>query len=59
MRTALRDEAWRVREMAAKVVARHLVGGLLADVLPLRDDPVPRVRVAAARAVVRITRTGA
>jgi hypothetical protein len=56
---ALRDEAWRVREMAAKVVARHLVGDLLADVLPLRDDPVPRVRVAAARAVRRITRAGA
>jgi hypothetical protein len=58
LRVALRDEAWRVREMAAKVAARHLVGDLLADVLPLRDDPVPRVRAAAGRAVVRITRAG-
>lgn len=59
LRTALRDDAWRVREMAAKVVARHLVGDLLADVVVLRDDPVPRVRMAAARAVIRITRARA
>lgn len=59
LRTALRDEAWRVREMAAKVVARHVVGDLLADVAQLRDDPVARVRAAATRAVERITRAGA
>lgn len=59
VRAALRDEAWRVREMAAKVIARNLVGDLLADVAVLRDDPVPRVRAAATRAVVRITRANA
>jgi len=48
---ALRDESWRVREMAAKVVARHLVGDALPAVVELRNDPVPRVRAAAERAV--------
>ena len=38
---ALADDAWRVREMAAKVVARHRVGGALDAVAPLRDDPIP------------------
>ena len=56
---ALGDEAWRVREMAAKVVARNLVGDALAAVAELRDDPVLRVRVAATRAVVCLTRAGA
>jgi hypothetical protein len=55
LRTALRDDAWRVREMAAKVVARHLLGDLLTDVADLRTDPVPRVQAAATRAVDRIT----
>ena len=59
VRVALRDEAWRVREMAAKVIARHVVGDLLADVAPLRDDQVPRVREAATRAVMRITQANA
>lgn len=59
LRTALADEAWRVREMAAKVVARHLVGDALGEVAALRDDPVPRVRAAADRAVAALTRTGA
>jgi hypothetical protein len=49
------DPAWRVREMAAKVVARHRVGGALEAVAALRDDPVPRVRAAAERAVVALT----
>jgi hypothetical protein len=53
------DEAWRVREMAAKVVARHLVGDALEAVAGLRDDPVPRVRAAATRAVARLTQAGA
>lgn len=51
---ALSDEAWRVREMAAKVVARHLVGDALDAVAALRDDRVPRVRAAAERAVARL-----
>jgi hypothetical protein len=52
---ALRDESWRVREMAAKVVARHAVGDALSVVADLRDDPVPRVRAAATRAVAVLT----
>ncbi len=54
LRAALTDYSWRVREMAAKVVARHLIGDLVADVAAMRDDPVPRVRQAAARALSRI-----
>ncbi|MGN6300470.1 MAG: HEAT repeat domain-containing protein [Angustibacter sp.] len=53
------DDAWRVREMAAKVVARHEVGEALDRVVALRDDPVARVRAAAERAVVRLTAAGA
>jgi hypothetical protein len=49
------DEHWRVREMAAKVIARHQVGDALDAVARLREDQVPRVRAAAARAVARIT----
>ncbi len=56
---ALADEAWRVREMALKVVARHRLGGLLPAVARLRDDPVRRVRAAAERAVRELARTGA
>ena len=52
---ALGDESWRVREMAAKVVARHLVGEALAIVADLRTDPVFRVRAAADRALIRLT----
>lgn len=56
---AMRDPAWRVREMAAKVVARNLVGDALDDVAALRDDPVRRVRIAATRAVATLTAKGA
>lgn len=56
---ALGDEAWRVREMAAKVVARHLVGEAMPAVAACRDDPVPRVRRAAERALVRLTEADA
>jgi hypothetical protein len=52
---AMGDDAWRVREMAAKVVARHRVGGALDAVAALRDDPAARVRAGAARAVVVLT----
>jgi hypothetical protein len=51
---ALADEHWRVREMAAKVVAKHQVGAAFDAVTGLRDDPVPRVRVAAERATVML-----
>jgi hypothetical protein len=40
--------------MACKVVARHRVGDLLDECADLRNDAVGRVRVAAARGVVRI-----
>src|SRR5271165_561603 len=44
---ALHDEHWRVREMAAKVIARYKIGAAFTVVVGLRDDPVPRVRSAA------------
>jgi len=56
---ALNDDAWRVREMAAKVVNRHRLGDALPVVVDLRQDPVRRVRAAADRAVVSLTATGA
>lgn len=49
------DEAWRVREMAAKVVAAHRIGDALDAMAALRGDPVPRVRSAAQRAVTALT----
>jgi len=52
---ATTDDAWRVREMAAKVIARHRVGAALTAVAELRNDPVRRVRAAAERAVVLLT----
>lgn len=52
---AISDPAWRVREMAAKVIARHAIDPGLDAVVLLRDDPVPRVRRAAERAVVDLT----
>lgn len=58
VRAATNDDAWRVREMAAKVVARHRVSTAFADVVGLRDDPVRRVRVAAQRAVESLTAAG-
>jgi hypothetical protein len=56
---ATHDEAWRVREMAAKVIAVHRVGAALDAVAALRTDPVERVRAAAARAVTLLTAAGA
>lgn len=53
--TSLKDEAWRVREMGAKVVARHLVDPALPSVVALQQDRVGRVRQAAERAVIRLT----
>ena len=55
---ATHDEAWRVREMAAKVVARHKVGDALDAVAALRGDEVERVRAAASRAVTLLTAAG-
>jgi hypothetical protein len=55
IRRGLSDPAWRVREMCAKVVARHAVGDLWEAVAALRDDEVPRVRSAADRALDSLT----
>jgi hypothetical protein len=54
---ATADEAWRVREMAAKVIARHQVGDALDAVAGLRTDEIPRVRAAAERAVISLTKS--
>jgi len=55
---ALSDEHWRVREMATKVIAKRKMGDALPEVMTLREDPVPRVRAAAGRAVVVLTAAG-
>jgi HEAT repeats len=57
--TALADESWRVREMAAKVVARRRLGDALPIVAGMHDDQVARVRAAAARATAILTAAGA
>lgn len=51
---ALNDEAWRVREMALKVIARHKLEDTLPTVTDLQGDPAARVRAAALRAIIRI-----
>jgi hypothetical protein len=55
---ALADEHWRVREMAAKVIASYRIGAAFEAVAELRDDPVPRVRAVADRAVMLLTAEG-
>jgi hypothetical protein len=52
---ATTDDAWRVREMAAKVIARHRIGDAFTAAAGLRNDQVPRVRAAAERAIVFLT----
>jgi len=52
------DEAWRVREMAAKVIARHQIGDAMIAVAELRSDQVTRVRAAAERAVMILAASG-
>jgi hypothetical protein len=56
---ALGDDAWRVREMGLKVIARQQLGDLVAEVSAARDDPIARVREAANRALTRLTAAGA
>ena len=53
---ATADPAWRVREMAAKVVARQCPEEALSAIVVMMEDPVPRVRAAAERAVARLYR---
>lgn len=55
--SALRDDAWRVREMALKVVSRHRLEDALAIVADLQEDPAGRVRAAASRALIRLATT--
>jgi hypothetical protein len=55
---AIRDPAWRVREMGLKVIARHVLGDLVAEAAAARHDPVPRVRQAADRALIVLTASG-
>jgi HEAT repeat protein len=50
----LADAAWRVREMSAKVVGLREVGEGADGARALTDDPVPRVRTAALRAIARV-----
>lgn len=53
--TAVDDEHWRVREMALKVAARHRLDDALEPTAAHREDPVERVRLAAARTLTRLT----
>jgi len=48
------NNAWRVREMAAKVIARHRIEDAIGAVVGLQDDPVTRVRAAGERAVIAL-----
>ena len=57
MEPALDDEAWRVREMALKVVARHRLADSLATVAGLQEDLIPRVR-GTSRALMRLATGG-
>lgn len=52
------DASWRVREMAANVVAKHRLDAAFETVLQMRDDPVPRVRAAAQRALQQLAAGG-
>jgi HEAT repeat protein len=47
---ATTNDSWRVREMAAKVIARHHVTPAIDAVVTLLDDKNARVRAAANRA---------
>jgi len=57
--TALEDEAWRVREMALKVVGRHQLGAAFTKVTSMRDDPNSRVASAAKRVHGRLSKSTA
>jgi hypothetical protein len=52
------DESWRVREMSARVVARHQLSDAIEEMVGLRDDENARVREAAERALVRLAEFG-
>jgi hypothetical protein len=50
----LSDPAWRVREMAAKIVRAQELADAEAELTALVADPVPRVRAAALLALGRV-----
>lgn len=52
---AATDGSWRVREMTAKVVAAHRIADAEPAMAMLANDPVPRVRRAAERALLRLS----
>jgi hypothetical protein len=51
---ALEDEAWRVREMALRVVAQRGLDERRARVTVMCNDPSARVRAVAAKALQRL-----
>ena len=51
---ATRDSSWRVREMAARVVARHHVQEAHQAMTELRGDEIPRVHAAAGKALANM-----
>jgi len=51
---ALGDEAWRVREMAARVVADRELAEAVPQLVACAADDVPRVRAAAVRALAAV-----
>ena len=55
---ATTDPAWRVREMALKVIARHRLDEGLETAARCQGDDVARVRAAAARALMRLVSAG-
>jgi hypothetical protein len=56
---ALGNDAWRVREMALKLIARQRLADLVTEVAAARNDSVARVRHAADRALTLLTASGA
>jgi hypothetical protein len=52
-----KDSHWRVREMSAKVVARHRLDDAHDAMTTLVDDDVARVRAAAERALIRLVQS--
>lgn len=52
---ATHDDAWRAREMAAKVTRANRVPESLDDMIRLTSDETPRVRAAAERALVALS----
>jgi hypothetical protein len=51
---SLTDEAWRVREMAARVINRRRIGEALSALALVQNDPIARVRSAAQRALITL-----